>query len=202
MIEPLNISNSNIAVSAAMMSAVRSFTGDSLSGVDPSVYEKELEALTRGVCINACEKSVDFLYRNFRDEFPVMCFLHHEKVQTHAARPIGVFHEYFLVKDKNGTWFAASPANHNRYSGNESRLKKVFSSKDLNHVLSGITEFEGGNWASKELIEETLKKQQSPCVWHNGKVGFIDFVSETTGEEYTSPRTVSSLYPLVSPDLS
>ncbi len=188
------------AIKKAMEHAVNELTkGLDFEKIDPSVFEKKLENITAGRCLEGCLIAASFLHRNHSELFKTIALLHYEKFETTKQnKPIGVFHEYFLIRDNAGIWHAASPANHERYSGENSRLKRFFSSDNLRGVLNDIEKFEGGAWPTEQYIVDVLKRRKSPLVTYEGKAEVIQFVKENTGNEYELTKCI---FPIEQPPM-
>lgn len=182
-----------LALKEAMKYTVDMLTLDlDFSKIDPSVFEKEIENTTAGRCLEGCLAATSYLYENYSELFEIIALLHYEKFETTKQnKPIGVFHEYFLARDNTGIWHAASPANHERQSGENSRLRRIFSSQNLGQVLDSIEEFEGGKWPTEQYIVDVLKRLKSPSRTYNGRAEIIQFVKENTGNEYEVTKYLS-----------
>jgi len=143
-------------VKDAMSFAVDEFVEKNPLPIDPMGYEIELQNLTNSECTTGCIYAACYLATKYPDSFSVISLLEaHRDVETFSEN-VGIMHHYFLAKGTDGIWYTGSPANHRKYSGANSRLKRVIFSQDVSKVLEEIQGIEGGLWPSKEKIEEVF----------------------------------------------
>lgn len=128
---------------------------------------------TEGHCTTASKISLTFLYGKYKDFFDRMTLLTSHDDQERFRENWGM-HQYFLVRDTGGTWYAGSPANHSllqkndRKSDTTSNLSTLIVSKDLSEVLKQIQNNDGGNWPSVEFVEGVLSIPRNAMPQHIG----------------------------------
>lgn len=131
--------------------------------------EKLVADASSGMCEAASVYSLYFLAQRYPQEFDYMAIL---KTWDNYRRPkgklkngLGKWHTYFIVKDKKGIWYAASPANHtpNRKS---SSLTRIYKSIEPQQIVNKIEKVDGGEWPTGDFIRQSLEsgKYTSPSL--------------------------------------
>lgn len=110
---------------------------------------------TAGKCKEGSLAAVEFLSQKYSDLFSGIVLLQAD-AGTEKLRNGWGNHYYFLARDINSKWFAASPANFepSRGGGN---LTRIIAHDDLSQVLKWIKRFDNGKWPTTEFIEEVFR---------------------------------------------
>lgn len=123
--------------------------------------ENRLKIQSSGFCEAGSAYAIYYLMQKYPDFFKNFALLNSWSTEKHQFKDNSAWHTYFLVLDKQDTWFAGSPANHNPDNPN-SPLTNFFKSKNLKEVLMKIKEENGGDWPTEEEIEFAISSRYIP----------------------------------------
>lgn len=123
-------------------------------------FEIMLRDNSKNLCGRASIFALAYLsqkYTNLYDYMIIMAsFKSYERLFKNRALN---HHAFFLTKDKEGTWYATSPANHNpEAAGGQSPMTKIIKDRSLASIISTIEKHEGGMWPDADFIEHNLRK--------------------------------------------
>jgi len=129
---------------------------------------------TESKCQRSSTEAIDFLNWRYPNLFDSMTILtsYDDPKHSHQLKNGYKYHTYFLVKSKDGTWYASSPANHEPGKG-ESPLTKIFSSQNLQEVLDDIQVTDGGEWPNAEFIKQALRSSYVSPKNYTNNLGFL-----------------------------
>lgn len=128
-----------------------------------SGWEKHLKRNTADKCKDSSIYAIDYLNGKHGGLFSHLLLLeaHRNEAVPFKSNSDYDFHTYFLARDKEGIWYAGSPANHT-IGGRNSPLTTVFSSESLDEILSLIRQKDGGDWPSAQYVERVLQESYTP----------------------------------------
>jgi hypothetical protein len=166
--EPVNQVKPVEAVADAMMIATCVLTKDWLDDIRMDVIDDETSVVellkrqvieaTNGRCFVGSAIALAYLKQEQESLFDKMCMLIAYSDSENKFRDDGwSFHAYFLVQDKDGVWFAGSPANYEGQEEGNDCLTNFFYDRSLKLVLDRIQSFEGGCWPDEKNVVSFLK---------------------------------------------
>jgi hypothetical protein len=120
------------------------------------------EQATDGMCYYASAETIRSLAILSPDSFENMLIITSSEIPETSPlhNEVSDYHSYFLIKDKGGEWYAASPANYNIKIGgkkNPSYATTIFHDQNLGNVLAKIQERDGIDFPDEDEIYEELK---------------------------------------------
>lgn len=111
------------------------------------------ETQTEDKCSKATYFSLAILAKQYSDLFQTMLAIRAwQDRQSPFVNQDWDHHQYLLALDIQNRWYGASPANY-EIKNPVNRLDNLISG-DLENVLAGIKDIEGGTWPSQEYIEK------------------------------------------------
>lgn len=124
-------------------------------------FEKILQLKSAERCTEASIDVIRYLFEKYPELFDNMMLLTAYASKKHPfADERYNFHTYFLVKGKDGTYYAGSPANHKAITSanqsTDSSLTRLLSSRDLREIIDQIQKVDGGEWPTVDFIENAV----------------------------------------------
>lgn len=140
---------------------------------DPTTtdLEKAIKKRTRSFCAKASVIALDYLTRKYPDLFTHMLLLQTYNDKDHPFRrgyKRDKFSSWLVVRDKDGFWHGASPANHDpaKKSIDSPLTKEATPSQNLQDVLDEIAARDGGIWPT---ASEVLKVTEESITYRSPK---------------------------------
>jgi hypothetical protein len=156
------VADAMMVAQAEMMSAVTANPDKYLKeGTDASDQMEELvRAASWGMCEAASVYSLYYLAQKYPQQFVGMAILttydNYRSPKGRLKDRLNEYHTYFIVRDKKGAWYAASPANHTP-NPESSSLTRVIKSTDPQEVVNKIEEVDGGEWPSGDFLSSVFQ---------------------------------------------
>lgn len=146
------------------------------------------EQITSGMCFNASVEMARFLTEEHKDNFEtIMIITTHDILEDSPIRENidkNGFHSYILIKDKNGIWYATSPANHNMTikSSKQAKVKDneyattLFFDSSLTAVLEKIKNRDGFQLPNETDILSNLRDNTIPEILDGNRLKIFEII--------------------------
>lgn len=151
------------AVMAALYQQIKGTLAKQIEGKEKQIADPEtlLKRKTYYNCYSASAYAIHFLAEKYDNLFRKYILLSTDVLEDDSiliANMLGG-HTSFLAEGVDGTWYAASPANH-AIDKNEKYALEIVSSQNLEETIRRLEQRDGATYPSPEVIEESLNSPE------------------------------------------